>query len=66
MDVPVYYKAVLNDIRFEGDKDKFYVHVKIDFALRADVDAKIVKTLIASCGINEQMPQSGAHLKFCH
>ena len=57
MDVPIYYKAALNDIRFEGNKDTFYTHVKVDFALKADVDAKIVKALIASCGINEQMPQ---------
>ncbi|MBE7172398.1 MAG: DUF4403 family protein [Williamsia sp.] len=57
MDVPVYYKAALNDIRFEGNRETFFTHVKIDFALRADVDAKIIKTLIASCGIHEKMPQ---------
>ncbi|MDN3657861.1 DUF4403 family protein [Ferruginibacter paludis] len=57
LDVPIEYKAILQKISFDGNTNELHVHAVVDFSLKATVDAKVIKTLLASCGVNETMPE---------
>ncbi len=57
VDAPVYYKFVVNDFHIDGNNDEIHFHLLLDFKVKADVDLKLIKGGVASCGMNEDMPQ---------